>query len=281
MQNINKENFYLKPKIWYLNLVFDWSIIVVASYFFFETNLFLLKILLVFVIGSRQHALTVLGHESVHKVMHKNQIINDYSAKLFCFWPLGISFDGYRKFHYKHHINLKTRNDPEIMFLKKFSYFNLPTTKFKIYSNFAKDCLGFGFFDAQYIIKTFGCFGAKDKIHSVLFFIILLSLISIILDWKYSLLWIVSLFTTQFAITRFRSWTEHTGVDGTHYFKPGILSSFFIYPHNIGYHEEHHLNARIPFYNLKKVRDEYNRKDEKTFFDIIDIIVNSSENKYN
>src|SRR5438128_5256668 len=68
----------------------------------------------ILIIGNRQHALTILGHDGTHYTLSRNAALNDFLTNLLCFWPLGLTVSGYRALHYAHHRNTGTENDPEL-----------------------------------------------------------------------------------------------------------------------------------------------------------------------
>ena len=70
-----------------------------ASYFWHPA----LYLLAVMVIGSRQHALLILGHDASHYRYLPTRWQNDLFANLLLMWPTFASVEGFRKFHGTHH----------------------------------------------------------------------------------------------------------------------------------------------------------------------------------
>jgi fatty acid desaturase len=71
--------------------------------------------------------------------------------------------------------------------------------------------------------------------------------------------WALSLFTSFWAVSRVRAFTEHvslswSGKETSHRFSAGYLTRFFFFPHNTWCHYEHHKWPQVPFYNLPKLR---------------------------
>ena len=60
-------------------------------------------VLAVLVIGARQHALLVLGHDAAHFRTLRVRWQNDLFANVFLMWPTFASVEGFRKFHGTHH----------------------------------------------------------------------------------------------------------------------------------------------------------------------------------
>src|SRR5262249_55059463 len=54
-------------------------------------------------IGSRQHALLILGHDALHYRYLPTRWPNELFANLFLMWPTFASVEGLRKFHSTHH----------------------------------------------------------------------------------------------------------------------------------------------------------------------------------
>ncbi len=62
-----------------------------------------LYLLAVMVIGSRQHALMILGHDASHYRYLPTRWQNDLFGNIFLMWPTFASVEGFRKFHGTHH----------------------------------------------------------------------------------------------------------------------------------------------------------------------------------
>ncbi|HEU4475863.1 MAG TPA: fatty acid desaturase, partial [Methyloceanibacter sp.] len=62
-----------------------------------------LCVLAVIFIGSRQHAVLILGHDASHYRTLPTRWQNDLFANLFMMWPTFASVEGFRKFHGTHH----------------------------------------------------------------------------------------------------------------------------------------------------------------------------------
>lgn len=107
-------------------LVLDWAIIAITIWLAGNINNLLFYGLAIFIIGTRQHALGVLGHEGVHNLISKNRTINDGIANIFCAWPISFNVESFRALHIEHHKHLGTENDSELEYLTNF---DVPTNK--------------------------------------------------------------------------------------------------------------------------------------------------------
>ena len=70
-----------------------------------------LYVIAVMFIGSRQHALLILGHDASHYRYLRTRWQNDLFANLFLMWPTFASVEGFRKFHGTHHQYTNLAND--------------------------------------------------------------------------------------------------------------------------------------------------------------------------
>ncbi|MDD0976654.1 fatty acid desaturase [Pseudomonas fontis] len=234
----------------------DWAVIVIALWsacYFDHWALYLLAWL---VVGNRQHALTVLGHEGVHRLISHNHKLNDLLSNVFCFWPMTMSVHGFRKFHLYHHRFCKTEQDPE-RDLFEMKYFSLPLSRNGLLFRVLKDLLGFGAWDTRYVLDKMSAPKRMDRVMPYLFLTVLSAIFIGLSLWEVPLLWFVSMVTSQFAITRLRTWTEHTGTVEAYKFTAHPVILHAIYPHNIWIHYEHHHYPLIPYYNLPAARAKY------------------------
>ena len=84
---------------------------------------------------------------------------------------------------------------------------------------------------------------------------------------EYLLLWILPMVTIQQPLLRYRAICEHGCVSDLNSplyasrtnFAPWWLH-WWIFPHNVNYHIEHHLYPSIPFYNLPECHRKMQRR---------------------
>lgn len=236
---------------WLAAFAFDWSVIAASIAFYERYPGYLTGFIAIVLIGTRQHALAVLGHESAHGSISKNQFLNDLLGKL-AFLPFGISLRNYRRFHFAHHKYLGTSLDPELELKAQaapaYGISVKPTTILWLaYKDFLiwpamRETIPF--------MRLIGSLGASLAAFGFW------GLLSTYLGPTPALLWFLSLSTSFWASNRLRIWTEHQGTDGTHRIEPTWWERFLFLPHGIWVHPEHHEDARIPFYRLPLVRKE-------------------------
>jgi fatty acid desaturase len=73
--------------IWLRDLLLDWLLIFLAIAI--GLNFWYLIPVSIFIIGNRQHALAILGHDATHKLVSKNNRINYMLGNFLCYAPLG------------------------------------------------------------------------------------------------------------------------------------------------------------------------------------------------
>ena len=234
----------------------------------------------VILIGTRQHALFVLAHESAHYRLFEQRGLNDFAGRL-CATLQGLSMRTYRVIHRLHHNNLYTELDPDTALhggyprgkaylvrklLKDLSGF----TAWKTYAYFLGGAPGLNT-QTNVAIRPLDDTSAKlreeagtDRNTVILFHAGAL----IFFAWNgflvaYLVLWILPLVTVVQAILRLRAIAEHGAT--TDFSSPLTAArtnlvpawlGWLVFPHNVNYHIEHHLYASVPQYNLPALHRE-------------------------
>lgn len=228
---------------WLSYVVLEWVVISVAILLCYLSWWFLP--LAWFVIGSRQHALLVLGHEAVHQPE-----LNKTIANLLTFWPIGVDIDGYRKFHIPHHQFLGTEKDPEVILRSSLqdTWMYTKITSLKKRLLFLGDLFGMNTKEFRGVAKfSQGNWTSKARL------LFLFSTIMVIPLWVL-VFWIFCMYTTNIAFMRQRMLREHIDTDGTHRYVAKWWERLTYLPHNIWKHWDHHQPGRwnIPVWNLKE-----------------------------
>lgn len=239
-------------------------------------------------IGCRQHALSLLGHDGTHRTGISNRVINDRITEWFCGWPLGAVLDGgYRDWHFSHHRTLGTQGDPELAYRGSSSSYAGAITRGHIIARFIQDALGMG---------TSGLWGflreilpANRRLYAgpILFYATFLA-VTLHVDafWVFAL-WCWSIVAGFWAVFRIRTWFEHVGLEnagreGSHRFSANALERFIFFPHNTNCHYEHHLYPQVPYSNLPALRKKILERESnqlrhiKTFRGMLDEIAQTS-----
>ena len=245
----------------------NWAIIlmtIILCIRFFNPALYVLAVL---IIGARMHALAILMHDATHYRFLKNRRWNDLITNLTTMYPIFSSIDQYRQNHLRHHQHLNTEHDPD--WVAKFGKreFTFPKTK----AEFVLTVLSYftliqGIRDTLWFLRRFGSSEKKAKtgqldIVRLGFYVILATTLTITGSWAYfAFYWVIPYLTTFFMFQYIRSVAEHFGeldydhpLTSTRTVRTNCLERFFLSPHNVGYHLEHHLYPGVPFYHLPKL----------------------------
>lgn len=265
-----KTLFETKPHLHAGAILLNWLIIAAAIYGcirYFNPATYLLAVL---IIGARMHALAILMHDATHYRFLKKRKWNDLITNITCMYPVFSSIEQYRDNHLRHHKHLNTEEDPDWVAKLGKRAFTFPKTKreflLTILSYFT---LYQGVMDAVWFLKRFGKTDKKVQAENgrqlprLIFYIVLVVWLTIFGWWGYFLLfWVVPYLSTFFMYQYIRSVAEHFGelaydhlLNSTRSVKPNWLERFFIAPHQVGYHLEHHLYPGVPFYHLPKLHD--------------------------
>ena len=265
-----KTLFKTKPYLHAFSILFDWLIISVTICLSIWAASPWLYVLAVIIIGARMHGLAILMHDATHFRFLKNRKWNDLISNHFTMYPIFTSIETYRQNHLEHHKHLNTDEDPDWVAKLGNRAFTFPKTKTEFLLTVASYLLLYqGVMDAIWFLKRFGGKGkeqaseSKLKWDKLIFYVVMFGAITFFGIWKYYLLyWIVPYFSTFFMFQYIRSVAEHFGelayeddLSSSRTVKPTIVERFFIAPHNVGYHLEHHLYPGVPFYHLPKLHE--------------------------
>ena len=240
--------------------------------------------LAVLVIGSRQHALFIIAHDSAHYLLFGSRALNDAVGRL-CATIQGLSMCSYRVIHRMHHNNLYGELDPDTalhggyprgrMYLvrkllkdltgqtawKTYAYFLFAAPALNTATNKAIRPLD----DTSERLRTEA---RSDRNWVIAFHVLALGLAA----WsgylvQYLVLWVLPLVTVVQAILRLRAIAEHGAT--TDFSSPLTAARtnlgpawlrWALFPHNVIFHIEHHLYASVPMYNLPRLHEEMRRQ---------------------
>ena len=294
LKELEKLN-YKKPLIDFLVLLFTIILLSKVSINIITFNYFFI-IPITFVIAGRQGVILQFMHECAHNLISPDRKINTYFGK-FLGLLIGLDFIEYKNTHRTHHGNASTINEPTTDQEK----YKVTDTKSKtLYFLFIKDLVGISaiqnFFNysknQENVNENNNTFNYKKFIFKILNLIIMqLIILFFIFDTNlifYIILWIYPLVGPHMFLMRIRGIAEHglhrqkglgyvSKSEGAYYTRSFLTSSkkynntFFsllerilIGSLNVNYHHEHHLNPRIPYYNLEKFYNTY-KKNIKDF----------------
>lgn len=250
-----KELKKLSPILWLSDVLVNWGILIMTIYLAGVLHHFISYFVAILIIGSRQHSISILGHDGSHWLVCKNKRLNDFLTNVFTFLPLGACLGSYRKFHFAHHAYTGTQKDPELIHkLWGAPEWDLPRSENKKKYLLLKDIFGFS---AHNIAKAIQLTGPSNPFVAMANNILPISIAILLFvtgNYYAILLWYGSLLTSFWAIFRLRMWSEHLGTLGTHRIKANFWSKLFYLPVNTWCHWEHHKWPSIPYYNLPAAR---------------------------
>ena len=228
-----------------------------------------------FITGNRQRAIGNLLHDSSHVTLFPKRKQNDLISNLLLAYPLFTAVKTYRAIHLEHHFNLgDSKLDPDYIdnIQNDMSSLNIFLTNAAALRTLKSSLFGHLF---------------SVSIHSVVaiifWWIIVCVSMAVLVSVKFLLVflavWFASKLTVFHLITIFRELSDHAGL------QPGTIVSFtrnsphkgllkeVFHPHNNGYHLVHHLDYRIPFFQLSRAHkllwsiEEYRTANHcKTYF---------------
>lgn len=222
------------------------------------------------------HALFVLAHEAAHYRLYESRRLNDLAGRVCATLP-GLSMCTYRVTHRLHHNHLYGPEDPDIAL-----HGGYPRGRAYLVRKLARDLAGltawktYAYFfgapaanaDTGRAARPLGDTSPalrraalRDR-WSVLAFHMAAPVAAFGTGWgwHYVVLWLVPQVTLLQAILRLRAICEHGAVSD--FSSPltaarttlaGPLARFFLFPHHVNYHVEHHLYPAVPQCNLPRL----------------------------
>jgi len=271
IQRLTARSAWRATAAWLHDIIVLAFAIGVALYFWPNPLVILAAVL---VIGTRQHALFVVAHESAHYLLYENRRLNDLAGRG-CAMLQGLSMCTYRVIHRMHHNNLYGELDPDTALhggyprgrgylVKKLVKDLSGLTAWKTYAYFLGGAPGLNT-QTNVALRPLDDTSSKlrddaraDRNLVIAFHVVAL----LFFAWsgyliQYLVLWILPLVTVVQAILRLRAIAEH---GATFDFSSPLTAArtntapawlrWAIFPHNVNYHIEHHLYASVPQYNL-------------------------------
>lgn len=263
-----KALFKTKPLLHAFHILLNWVLIFATIYWSVEMASPWFYPLAVIIVGARMHALAILMHDATHFRFLRNRTWNDRLSNYLTMYPIFTSIEKYRPNHLSHHQHLNTDEDPDWVAKLGKRAFTFPKSRTEFLLSVASYLILYqGISDAFWFLKRFGGKGkGKDAIkeptaEKLIFYVLMFGAITYFGVWKiYLLYWVVPYFSTFFMFQYIRSVAEHFGelayehdLNSSRTVKPSLIEQFFIAPHNVGYHLEHHLYPGVPYYNLPEL----------------------------
>jgi len=234
------------------------------------------------VIAGRQQACFVLAHDAAHYRLFRARWLNDLVGRMLAA-PVGLSMRTYRVVHRLHHNHLYEAQDPDIPLVAGY-----PRGRKYLARKLLADLFGLNawktyayFFGAPAINDDAAASNrplddtapdlrraARRDRWSVVGFHVAAPIAAFAAGYlvEYLVLWLLPMLTIQQPLLRYRAIAEHGAVTdfsspltaARTNFAPWWLH-WWMFPHNVSYHVEHHLYPSIPFYNLPECHRELAR----------------------
>lgn len=243
---------------WMLPVLYEWAAIAGLYWIGFRIGHPVVWMVVVVLLGSRQHGLGVLGHDGAHFTAAKSKRVNDLASELFCFWPLMTGLGDFRRFHFNHHRHFGTEKDPELLFKNRWSerQWALPMTRARIVTYFLLDLVGCGLPELAKAYWLLGKVSLRSWLGPLAWwglagFLLYRSGLGLALG-----IWFLALGTSFWGFHRLRTWTEHVGTDSTHRVRANWWQRLLITPHCSWTHAEHHDHPSIPFWRREELRPQ-------------------------
>jgi fatty acid desaturase len=240
---------------WLLPVAIDWGTIVLALAAAGVAKSSAVYLGAVFVIGTRQHALAIMGHDGAHRLACRSRWLNDLVTAVLCFWPLGLGITAYRRHHFTHHRHPGTQLDPELDYKRsRAPQWDLPANRQRHLRHFVKDVLGLGLRDLVWVMRVVPPVSVMDVLGPLAWWAAALALIAWTGATWVLVTWFAALATVFWAMFRLRIWTEHVGTAGVNRIGASWWQRLLFLPHNTWCHYEHHRWPSVPCRNLPAAR---------------------------
>ncbi|KIG17005.1 Fatty acid desaturase [Enhygromyxa salina] len=249
-----RELSQLEPRRWLGAASADWAVIALTFLVVDAIDHPLAYVLAIIPLGSRQQALGALFHDAAHKLACRPSWLNDALGSALAAWPLGLTLGGYRRYHFAHHKQLGSADDPENHHKGLLRQWSLPARAPRVLLGFVGDLVGGGIPHLLAAGKLTRPVSVVEAIGMLVYWGVIFGVFVVLgLAWV-PILWVVSIATVFWSGVRLRIWTEHLGTSSTHRVHVPEWFEQLIMPHEIGLHWEHHRHPSVPFYKLRALR---------------------------
>ena len=230
-------------------------------------------------LGNRQLALGIMMHDCVHGAFFKTHKLNKWVGEALCAAPILAQYEGYRRYHLKHHAKAGTTDDPDYP-----NYQLYPVSKKSLLRKILRDFFFVTGLKNAYILllmhagmleydmsyqtseadKRPGAMAVVMNLFTNLRLAILFHTLLVIVLVAFGvgslyLLWWLAYFTTFMFFSRIRNAAEHANVPDL-LDKDPRLHARTVYanwwekltfaPNDVNYHLEHHWLPSVPPYRL-------------------------------
>ncbi len=206
-------------------------------------------------------ALSILGHESAHKLLFADQRVNDVVGAWLCN-ALGFTSQGaYRRSHFSHHRDPLGPSEPD-----QTLYRDYPVTWPTLRRRLRRDATGeSGYKVTKSLLRALGNPIARRAVLQVFAVqaVLAVGLGLTVGWWAWPVLWFAPWLTVWRVLNRLRAIAEHGGMTNsdddrltTHHVHQSWSARFWMVPYNTGWHIAHHADMGVPWRNLPRLHSE-------------------------
>jgi fatty acid desaturase len=234
--------------------------------------------LAVLLVAGLQHHLLILLHEGAHGLLHPDRRRNDLLADVLCAVPFFTLARFYRRLHLLHHKHAGSALDPEREMYAAMGWHHERRSPGGLLAMFLADLCGlnlvrFGAWSGRFLraqaAEGLTPFGARDALLYALVWGPVLGAAGWLGLWaELVVFWFLPLPTLTTFVSKLHGYLEHTAERGPSEYERTLvhelhpLLSFLLYPLRSGYHLEHHLFPRVPWYRMDRLREALARDPE-------------------
>lgn len=253
-------------------LLGTWGLVAVSIWAALWSGHWALWIAAALVVGRCQHALAVLMHDAAHYRLFDRRGLNDFAGQWLCAKPIASHLHLYRMVHLRHHQYLHTARDPDLALSAPF-----PCGRRSFLRKLLRDATGVSALVMRGYVtvdKTSGRMRLTPGQGNLLRYwsaptiatraaaaLLIGGLVWAGFGPAFLALWVLPLLVVYQVILRARGVLEHAAVpdkadplrNARTVVSPNPLAQFFLNPHHVGYHLEHHLYPGVPHYHLPRL----------------------------
>lgn len=222
------------------------------------------------VMGRCQHALAVLMHDAAHYRLFENRWWNEWVGQWLCAQPIASNLHAYRTVHLRHHRYLLTERDPDLSLSLPY-----PCSRESWRRKLMRDLTGIsalvmrGYLTVDKktgrmrlsrgkLLRRWDRPATTKRMATGLAFA---GLAWVGYAVPLVVLWVIPLLTVYQVILRIRGVIEHAAVpdhsdelrNARTIVSRNPIARFFLAPHHVSYHLEHHLYPAVPHYHLPQL----------------------------
>lgn len=249
-----------------------WGLIAVAIAAALWSGHWLVWIVAALVVGRCQHALAVLMHDAAHYRLLDHRGANDFVGQWLCAKPIASHLYIYRTVHLRHHRYLHTDKDPDLSLSEPF-----PCGRRSFVRKLMRDATGVSALVMRGYVSVdktsgrmrltprqgnlFRYWSAQTIATRALAAAIVGGIVYAGYGLAFLVLWVLPLLVVYQVILRARGVLEHAAVpdkldplrNARTVVSRNPLARFFLNPHHVAYHLEHHLYPGVPHYHLPRL----------------------------